>query len=69
MTIPYSRPRHPLARWLPEPRPDPESIKRDGWREQHILVINADDRRLDGFERELVRRIGNRLYGPERRHD
>jgi hypothetical protein len=68
MKVPTPRYRSPLARLLPEPRPDPETIKRDGWREQHILVVNANDRRLDTFERELVRRIGNRLYGSQEHH-
>jgi len=70
MKVPTPRYRSALARLLPEPRPDTETIKRDGWREQHILVIAADDQRLDVFERELVRRIGNRLYGSqEHRHE
>ena len=37
--------------------------KRYGWRDQHILVVNAADERLDFIEREFVRRIGERLYG------
>ena len=58
-----------LARLQPDPRPDPEQIKREGWREQQSLVISPDDARLDWVERELLRRIGERLYGPkERRH-
>ena len=58
-----------LARLQPDPRPDPEQIKREGWRDQQILVISPDDTRLDWVERELLRRIGDRLYGSkERRH-
>lgn len=61
--------RCPLARLQPEARPDPEQIKRDGWRSQRILVVSPDDERLDWVERELLRQIGERLYGPkERRH-
>ena len=41
----------------------PEVIKREGWRTQGILVINADDQRLTWPERELVRQLGTRLYG------
>lgn len=52
-----------LARAQPDPRPDPEQIKRDGWREQGILVVSLDDARLDFIEREWVKRIGKRLYG------
>ena len=44
-------------------RPDPETVKRDGWRETGILAVHPDDPRLDFVEREVVQRIGNRLYG------
>ena len=40
-----------------------DAIKEAGWREQHILVVNETDERLDFIEREIVRRIGERLYG------
>ena len=46
---------------------DSEALKRDGWREQKVLVVSARDERLDFVEREIVRRIGERLYGG--RHD
>jgi hypothetical protein len=42
---------------------DPEAVKRDGWQAQQILVVSIEDRRLDWTERELIRRIGERLYG------
>jgi len=42
---------------------DLDAIKTSGWRDQHILVVNASDDRLDFIEREIVRRIGERLYG------
>jgi hypothetical protein len=45
---------------------DVEAIKRDGWKEQRILVISENDTRLDFVEREFIRRIGNRLYGGKR---
>lgn len=44
-------------------REDKEKIKRDGWTEQKILVVSADDKRLDWFERQTVKNIGDRLYG------
>ncbi len=47
-------------------REDPESIKRQGWRDQHILVVSEEDKRLDFVEREFVRRLGERLYGGKR---
>ena len=58
LTPPY---RCPLGRTTQ--RTDPDSIKREGWRDQHILVVAENDDRLDIVEREIVRRIGNRLYG------
>ncbi len=62
MKIPTPRYQGTLGR-LQSERMDPETIKRTGWREEHILVVKATDERLDFIERELVRRIGERLYG------
>jgi hypothetical protein len=50
-------------RWASGDRPSPEHIKRSGWRDQNILVVSADDDRLSWSERELLRRIGEKLYG------
>lgn len=44
-------------------RPDPERIKRDGWQDQGILVISPADKRLTWPERELVKQLGEKLYG------
>lgn len=41
----------------------PEQVKRDGWREQGVLVIAEDDPRLTWPERELVKQLGSKLYG------
>lgn len=68
MKIPSPSYRCPLGRKPATPRADPEVIKREGWRDQHILVVNEADDRLDFIEREIVRRIGERLYGGAR-HD
>lgn len=54
--------RNSLAR-LTSSRLDPETVKRDGWRETGILVVHPDDDRLDAFEREVFQRVGKRLYG------
>ena len=62
MHIPTPRYRSPLARLQPEPM-DVEAVKRQGWREQRLLVVGLDDERLHWTERELIRRIGERLYG------
>jgi hypothetical protein len=54
--------RCPLGRPFPE-RPDPEDIKREGWRDQGILVISPEDQRLNWMERQLLTQIAERLYG------
>ena len=66
MKIPTPTYRSPLGRLQPEPV-DVEAVKQQGWRDKAILVVNAQDDRLDFIEREIVRRIGERLYG-EKRH-
>jgi hypothetical protein len=48
---------------------DVEAVKRQGWRKEHILVVNERDERLDFVEREFIRRIGERLYGDRRHSD
>lgn len=42
---------------------DLDAIKRQGWQNEQILVVKATDDRLDFMERELVQRLGSRLYG------
>ena len=58
--------RCPLGRLQPNIT-DLEAMKRNGWRDQHILVVKDDDTRLDMIEREFIRAIGERLYGGTRR--
>ncbi|CAJ3063197.1 Uncharacterised protein [Burkholderia pseudomallei] len=62
MKIPIPHSPSSLARHQPV-NMDVEAAKRDGWQRQRILVVAEHDERLDFVERELVRRIGNRLYG------
>lgn len=62
MKVPAQHYRCPLGRLQPQVT-DLDAVKRSGWLEQHILVVNAEDARLDFCERELVQRIGERLYG------
>ncbi len=52
-------------------RRTPEEVKRDGWKEQGMLAVAIDDDRLTWPERELVRQLGEKLYGKrkEARHD
>ena len=66
MKIPTQPYRCPLARLQPH-AVDAEAVKRDGWREQHILVVSVGDSRLDFADRAMIRRLGERLYGG--RHD
>ena len=58
-------------RWSPygyggERRP-PEQVKREGWREQGVLVIAENDHRLTWPEREMIRQLGDKLYGDNRK--
>ena len=54
-------------RWAPRgyggDRHPPEQVKRAGWQEQGVLVIAANDDRLTWPERELIRQLGEKLYG------
>ncbi len=52
-----------LPRGFGGQRPPPEEVKRAGWQDQGVLVVSADDQRLTWPERELVRQLGDRLYG------
>jgi hypothetical protein len=47
-------------------RRDPDRVKRDGWHEQGMLAVLIDDQRLTWPERELVRQLGEKLYGKRR---
>ena len=62
MKIPQSRYSSPLASMLGE-TVDVDAVKQRGWQDQHILVVSELDVRLNVVEREIVRRIGARLYG------
>lgn len=54
-------------RWAPPgyggKRRTPDEIKREGWREQRLLAVSLDDARLTWPERELIRQLGEKLYG------
>ena len=54
-------------RWHPQGyggrRRSPDEVKRDGWREQGLFAVAVDDERLSWPERELVRQLGEKLYG------
>ncbi len=65
MRIPTPQYRCPIGRLQPQTT-DLDALKERGWHDQHILVVNAADERLDFTEREFIRRIGERLYGGSR---
>ncbi len=44
-------------------RRGPDEVKCDGWHEQKLLAVSLDDHRLTWPERELVRQLGEKLYG------
>lgn len=66
MKVPQNRYRCPLGQKQPNPF-NADLVKREGWRDQEILVVSAQDERLDWVEREFVRRLGERLYGEKHR--
>jgi hypothetical protein len=55
-------PRSYLAGIIPQ-RMDPETEKRNGWRDQGILVVSADDPRLGWPEREMIQHLAKKLFG------
>jgi hypothetical protein len=52
----------------PQPgRPiDCEALKASGFRNAGILVADLDDPRLSWIDKEELKRIGSKLYGPPR---
>ena len=57
--------RCPLGKLLPHHKDpaDLEQIKRDGWREQRILVVSPDDPRLDWVQKKFVENLAKFLFG------
>ena len=54
-------------RWHPPgfggERRSSEQIKKDGWLERGLMAVSIEDQRLTWPERELVRQLGEKLYG------
>lgn len=42
---------------------DVAAIKRNAFRDQRILVVNIDDDRIGWPEREILKAVGEKLYG------
>ncbi|MGN7612730.1 hypothetical protein ACQZV8_11670 [Magnetococcales bacterium HHB-1] len=41
-----------------------DRTKRYGWGKHGILVVDQNDSRLTNHERQIINRLGNKLYGP-----
>ena len=65
MKTPQAQYQSPLGRMQGE-HIDLDAVKQRGWQEQHILVVSETDERLGTIERQLIRVIGERLYGRTR---
>ena len=50
-----------LGRMQPK-KIDAEKLKKEGWNNDGILVVKADDERLSWPEKELIKQIGNKIY-------
>ena len=48
---------------------DAEGTKVFGWNRHGILVVSENDYRLTWVEKELVRNLGEKLYGRGRRRE
>lgn len=44
---------------------DCESIKASGFKNAGILVVDLNDPRLSWVDREELKRVGSKLYGPK----
>ena len=56
----------------PNTRESAEETKQRAWREYGVLVAALDQNKLTWEEREFLKQIGSKLYGPrrdERRND
>ena len=54
-----------LGRFVPS-QMDVESVKREGFNNHGILVVAVDDQRLSWIERQVIQKIGDRLYAQRR---
>lgn len=61
-------PQSPLAR-MQGPTVNAEETKVFGWNLHGILVVSENDGRLTWVERDLVRNLGEKLYGRGRHQE
>ncbi|WP_022722880.1 hypothetical protein [Rhodopseudomonas sp. B29] len=45
---------------------DKEAIKRHAFADQGVVVVSVNDTRLDDFERQFLKNIGLKIFGPKR---
>lgn len=55
-----------LARYLPHTRETADETKARAWREYGVLVVDVESAPLAWDNRELLKAIGEKLYGPRR---
>lgn len=58
----------PLAR-IQGPSINTDAAKTRGWMNHGILVVDEGDRRLTSVEKDLVRQLGEKLYGCRRHRE
>lgn len=51
-----------LGKFVPS-QMDVESVKREGFNNHGILVVAVDDQRLSWIERQIIKQLGDRIYG------
>lgn len=44
---------------------DYEALKRQGFKDQGIVVVSVNDPRLSWDQREMIKQVGEKLYGPK----
>ena len=42
---------------------DAEAVKKNAFHDQKILVVNIDDDRIGWVEREVLKQVGEKLFG------
>ena len=51
-----------LGKFVPS-QMDVESVKREGFNNHGILVVAVDDQRLSWIERQIIKQLGEWIYG------
>lgn len=42
---------------------DYEALKRQGFKDQGLVIVSVDDPRLSWDQREMIKQVGEKLYG------